>query len=113
MSTREDIATRATIAGVTKVTPFYRQSLKPGDGFVEFAGKVRGDNGFGWIDTWNVWIAVPQDVEAAERWLEEHMQDVIDEVDIRELIVTTAGPSNRLLGGQVVNGLVITGTREG
>lgn len=112
MTTRAEIAAAATLAGITNVTAHYRQSLKTGDGFVELVSRARGDNGFGWVDTWGVWIGLPQDVKAAEQWLEEHLAALMESID-RELVVITAGPANRVLGGQVSNGVSITGTREG
>lgn len=114
MTTRTEIAVAASLAGVTNVTPTYRQSLKPGDGFVELLSRARGDNGFGWVDTWGVWIALAQDVKAAEEWLEQHLTVLMESIDAsRALDVTTAAPANRVLGGQVSNGVSITGTREG
>lgn len=112
MTVRTEIAEAATLAGVTNVSAYYRQTLKTGDGFVELVGRARGDNGFGWVDTWGVWIGLPQDVKAAETWLEEHLGALMESID-DALIVTTAGPANRVLGGQVSNGVSITGTREG
>lgn len=112
MSIRQDIANAATIDALTKVTPYYRQTLKPGDGFVEYGGQVAGDNGFGYVVTWNVWIAVAQDVKTAEEWIEEHLDTVLQSLE-PELIITTASPTNRPIGGQVTNGVLITGTREG
>lgn len=112
MTTRAEIAAAATLADVTNVSPYYRQTAKTGDGFVELISRARGDNGFGWVDTWGVWIGLPQDVKAAETWLEEHLGDLMESID-GALTVTTAGPANRVLGGQVSNGVSITGTREG
>lgn len=112
MTIRQEIAAAATVAGVTKVSNYYRQSLKPGDGFVEYGGQVPGDNGFGYVVTWNVWIALAQDPKTAEEWLEEHLDTVLQSLE-PALIITTAGPTNRPIGGQVTNGVLITGTREG
>lgn len=112
MTTRTDIAEAASLVAGVSVTPYFRQSLKSGDGFVRLASRARGDNGFGWVDTWEVWLAIPQDVVAAEKWLEANLQDLIDELD-DELVVTNAAPAELALPGGVINGLIIAGTREG
>lgn len=112
MSTiREDIAAAATIAGVTNVTPYYRQSTKPGDGFVQLLELNRGDNGFGFMATWQVVIFVAQDVAAAEKWMENHLATLIEELE-PELIVTSAGPDTALLPSGATNTITITGARE-
>lgn len=110
--TRAEIAAAATLAGVTKVTPYYRQSLTTGDGFVRLASRVRGDNGFGWVDSWEVWLAVPQNVADAEKWIETHLEALMTSIDT-ELVVTSAAPAELALPNAVVNGLIIAGTREG
>lgn len=111
MTARSEIAAAASLAGVVNVTPYYRQSLKTGDGFVRFASQARSSNGFGWMKTWEVWVAVPQDVEAAEKWLETNLQPLIDRLDT-ELIVTGAAPAELVLGTTTANGLIVTGARE-
>lgn len=112
MSTRTEIAAAASLPDLTHVTPYHRQSLKLGNGFVRLASRVRGDNGFGWVDTWEVWLALPQNVPDAERWLEEHLGDLMAGIDT-ELVVTSAAPAELALPNAVVNGLIIAGTREG
>lgn len=112
MTTRTDIAAAASLVAGVNVSAYYRQSLKSGDGFVKLASRARGDNGFGWVDTWEVWLAVPQDVVAAEKWIEANLQDLIDELD-DELVVTNAAPAELVLPGGAINGLIIAGTREG
>lgn len=111
MSVREEIAKAATVDGLTKVSPYYRQSTKAGDGFVQLLELNRGDNGFGFMATWQVVIFVPQDVEAAEKWMENHLQTLIDALE-DELIVTNAGPDTALLPSGATNTITITGARE-
>lgn len=111
MSIRDDIATAATIDGLTKVTPYYRQTTKTGDGFVQLLELNRGDNGFGFMATWQVVIFVPQDVADAERWMETNLSALIDALDT-ELIVTSAGPDTVLLPSGATNTITINGARE-
>ena len=111
MTAREEIAAAATIDGLTNVTPYYRQTLTARQGFVRLVSRVRGDNGFGWIDTWQIWLALEQDVVKTEKWLEQHLSDLMAAVD-QELVVTSAAPMELGLS-TVVPGLIIAGTREG
>lgn len=110
MTDRSEIATAATLDGITNVSGYYRQNLKPGEGFVRFAGQQRGDNGFGFVKTWEVWIAVPQDLPSAEKWLEANLDALVDSIDT-ELIVTSAAPAELALPNALVNGLIVAGTR--
>lgn len=105
---RTDIATAATVVGVTSVTPFYRQSLKPGDGFVRLARRERDSSGFGWMDTWEVWIALPSSLVDAEKWLDEHLDNLAHRLNAA-MVVTAATPSELGLGDSTVNGLIISG----
>lgn len=110
MGAREDIAAAAsTVAGVT-VTPKYRQTLKPLQGFVKWSGRRPSDNGLGWMDDWQVWVALSTDVARAEEWLEANLQALIDAAD-SEAIVTNAVPAELVLGANSVNGLIIECSR--
>lgn len=110
MGVREDLAAAAsTVTGVT-VAAEYRQSLTPYFGFVKWGSRVRDDSGLGWMDTWQVWIALPQDVKTAEAWLSEHLAELIAAID-DELVVTTVIPADLVLEGGSTNGLIIEGTR--
>lgn len=111
MSTRTDLATAATGVAGTNVTGTYRQSLKPLDGFVKWNGRRAGDNGHGWLDDWQIWLALHQDVTTAEAWIAANLQDLIEALD-DEMVVTTAVPAELVLGSTSVNGLIIEGSRE-
>lgn len=110
MSTRDELAAVATALDGVNVTGHYRQSLKAGDGFVKWNGRDRDDSGLGWIDIWQVWVALPQDLGAAETWLTEHLEPLIEAID-DVLVVTTVAPREFLLGTKPTNGLIIEGTR--
>jgi hypothetical protein len=109
MSTRTDLAQAATLDGVTNVTPLYRQSLRPGDGFVRLGQRRRAANGFGYIQDWEVWIAVPDDLAAAETWLDTHLAAITETVDA-VIVVTTVTPSQLVLGSATANGIVLAGS---
>lgn len=110
MSARDELAFAANAVTGVSVTGHYRQSLKPGDGFVKWNGRNRDDSGLGWMDSWQVWLALPQDVRSAEEWLTEHLEPLIAVLD-DVIIVTAATPAELVLGAKPTNGLIIEGTR--
>lgn len=110
MSARADIAAAAsTVAGVD-IASEYRQSLTPYHGFVKWNGLNRDESGLGWMDTWQVWLALPQDVKTAETWLEANLPALLDAL-APELYVTTVSPAELVLEGGSINGLIIEGAR--
>lgn len=109
MTTRDDIATAASVADLTNVTPYYRQSIKAGDGFVRLAQRERDSSGFGWIDTYEVWLALPSDTAAAEKWLETNIDTLIGAIN-PVLLVTRVTPAELGLGGTTVPGVIIAGS---
>lgn len=112
MSARDDIAAAASAVSGVSVTSKWRQALNPGQGFVRIASTTRPQNGIGWLNTWQVWIAIPQDAAAAETWLDDHMVPLAAAVR-RELAVTNLTPAQLVLvaGGPGINGLIIEGVR--
>jgi hypothetical protein len=108
-ATRTAIALAASGVADVNVTEYYRQSLKPGDGFVKWVGCSQGDELLGYVDVWQVWLAIPQDVKAAEKWLEDHLSALMAALHT-EVIVTSATPAELLLGATAVNGLIIEGS---
>lgn len=111
MSTRTDIATAASAVDGVNVTPDYRQTLKVGEGFVKWSGRVVDDSRLGWIDTWQVWLGLPQDRAAGEAWITEHLDALLDALDV-ELVVTAALAADLVIGTTKTNGLIIEGTRS-
>lgn len=106
---REDLATAATITGLTNVTEYYRQSLRPGDGFVRMGQRRRAANGFGFVQDWEVWLALPADPATAEKWLDDHLTEITEAVS-GVIVVTTATPSELILGQDSANGVVLAGS---
>lgn len=107
MTARSDIA--AALSGVegVNVTDYYRQSLKTGDGFMRLAVRNRDDSSFGWVDTYEAWIAMPQAEADAERWLEANLAALCDAAST-VAVVTSATPSELALSSSVVvSGLII------
>lgn len=110
MTSRADIAAAMTATGVVNVTGAYRQTLKPGEGMVRWAGTSQASNRFGWVTTWQVWIALPQDVAAAEVWVDANMAALVDAAN-NEMTVTQVSPQQLALGDTLTNGLIIEGGR--
>jgi hypothetical protein len=112
MTARDEIAAAAsTVAGVN-VTPYYRQNLQAGQGFVRLHAKARDNSGFGWMDTWQVWLALPQDIPTAEAWLDDTTPALIEALS-PVLVLTTVTPSTLVVDANSVPGVVIEGAREG
>lgn len=114
MSARDELAAAAsTISGIN-VTPRYRQSPKPGDGFVRLSQRARDDSGLGFIDTWQIWLAVSQDVVTTEQWLEDNLDDLLAALD-GAMYVTTVTPTELVIGtgGPSIPGVIVEGAREG
>lgn len=112
MTTREDIAAAASTVDGLNVTPYYRQNLTTGNGFVRLAVRNRPSNGFGWLDTWEVWIAGPSDIEAAEKWIEAK-QDALLAALKAEMHISSLTPSDLTVGNTSTPGIVVSGVREG
>lgn len=111
MSIREDIATAATVDGVTEVTPYYRQGAKPGQGMVRLDRVARDASGLGRIATWQVIVFLPQAIATAEAWLDENTTTLLDAIGA-ELVVLSATPSQVSLDTGTAPALVIEGARE-
>lgn len=113
-ATRAAVAAAASSVTGVNVTAYRRQNLAPLQGFVHFTRRARSGNRIGWVDTWQVWVALPTDVEAAEKWADDHLPELLDALRA-ELVITSAFPAELLpgTGAPTVPGLVIEGAREG
>jgi hypothetical protein len=112
-TTRTDLAAAAsTVAGIA-CAPYYRQSFRAGDAAVRLDHRTRDDNGY-WLDTWQVWVALNQDVLTAERWLDDHLDDLTAALSA-EMVVTTITPTELVIGtgGASIPGVIVEGVREG
>lgn len=110
LATRTAIAAAATVDGVTDVSARYRQSTQVGHGSVRLEDCIRDDSGFGFVDVWQVVIFLPQSIEAAEAWLDEHLDAVMDAVS-SELTVLSATPATVALAQGTAPGVIISGVR--
>lgn len=107
---REAIAAAAsTVAGV-HVTPYFRQVTKAGQGMVR-RDRTDYPNRFGGVVSWQVFVFLPQDLSAAERWLDENGPALVEAVS-GELTVRAMTPQQLALDAGAVPVVVIEGTRE-
>lgn len=109
---REDLAAALTAVPGVNVAPYYRQNAQPGMGFIRLHAKTRDDTGMGFMDTWQAWILLPQDLAAAELWLETNLPALIAAA-APHIVITTITPSQLVLEQGTVPGVVIEGAREG
>lgn len=112
MTDREDLAAAAsTVDGVT-VAPFYRQTTKVGDGWIDDGPIVPAENGFGWIATWRIRVVTPQDNAASQAYLDSKAPALVAAL-ARELTVTQIDRELGVFeaGGPVVPVITITGAR--
>lgn len=107
---RAAIATAASTAAGVKCRPEFWQISRPGDGLVRMAYADRSADGFGFIVTWQVNIALAQDLKAAEKWIDEHLDELVAAIGA-ELVVTRVEPVELLLDTGRVPAVVIEGTR--
>lgn len=91
MSAREEIA-EAVSASFTGVvcTPYYTQATNPGAAFVRLE-RIDFPNRFGGVAHWNVVVVLPQDLAAAEAYLEEIIPGLLPALS-PHLVVTSVAP---------------------
>lgn len=110
MSVRQALAAAVSDVEGYNVTPYYRQTTKAGDGFVSFAGTTPSENGFGWMDSWQILVILGGDLKASEIRLDDDLDKILDALD-PHLIVTQVTPSQIAFDTSVVSALVIEGVR--
>ena len=99
----------STVEGVS-VSAYFRQTTRPGDGFVRNGG-ITYPNKFGGVVTWQVLITLSQDIATAEKWLDTKLPQVVGALGA-EMTVRTASPQQLALDTGNVPCVVIEGTRE-
>jgi hypothetical protein len=111
MTARDELAAAAsTIDGIT-VTAGFRQVTAPGDGFVQRSTIATDPSGFGWLQTWRIFVCAGQDMAAAEAFYDEHAAQLLTALR-RQLLDLALEPQELVYGTATTNALVLTGTRE-
>lgn len=89
MSVREELAAAASGVPDISAAPYYRQTTTPGSAFVRL-DRIEYPNRFGGICHWSVVVVLPQDLAAAERFLEEYLpplrEALADHLVVREVV---------------------------
>jgi hypothetical protein len=103
-------AAASTVEGIT-CSPTYVQSLSAGDGSVRYVGANAAANGFGFVHTWEVAVALSTDVVTAEEWIDTHLEELAAALRPEIHVDTITATELLLPAGSVINGLIVTGTR--
>ena len=107
---RNLIADAANTVTGFNVTPYFRQTTKPGDGMVRLERMNRDTSGFAYMYIWQVLIVLPQDIAQAEKFLDEHVSSLVTAIS-EELIVTTVTPQQLALDTGTIPVVLIEGNR--
>lgn len=99
-----------TVLGPKRCAPYYRSSARPGDAWVSFARRDRDDTGLGYMAAWEIRVALHQSLEAAEKWVDAHADDLADAVG-QHLIITAVVFVTLVTDQGNVPGLVVEGVR--
>lgn len=108
---RQAIAAAAsTVDGIT-CTPYFIQSTEPGAAMVRL-DRIEYPNPFGGVCYWNVVVMLPQDQQAAEQYIEQHIPAVRDAI-APELVIDRIQPTRLDIPGVgVLSTVFISGHRE-
>lgn len=106
---REAIAAAASTVEGVNVSPWYRQSVKAGDGCVRY-DRTNYPDPFGGLVTWQVVITLPSDLAAAEKWIAAHGSDLRTAVS-EELMVRSMTAVQLAIDSGTVPSIVIEGQR--
>jgi hypothetical protein len=102
----------AALNSVDGVKYFAKVPAAPRQGDAWLRWRAERDDEFGGFDhTWYVAIVTPQGEEAADAWIDDHIDELL--AVIRPVVYATAyGPANVGTDASPVDGLLITTTRE-
>ena len=99
------------VLGERRCTPYYRQSTRTGDAWVSLARHDRDDTGFGYMAAWEVRVVLHQDLAQAEKWVDEHVDDLVDALE-QYLVVTAVVMVTLVTDTGNVPGVVVEGVRS-
>lgn len=108
---RQLLADAASSVDGIKVSPYFRQGTRAGDGMVRLDRTVRAANNFGYINTWQVIVMLPQDLAAAEKYLEQHASALVEALG-EVMVVASVTPQQLALDTGLVPCVFIEGNRE-
>lgn len=109
---REVLAAAASTVEGISVTPWFRQTTKAGQGMVRLDRRIRDESGLPYFNNvWQVLIVLPQDIAAAEKYLEQKLDALLEALS-EQMAVSTATPQQLAIDTGTVPVVVIEGTRE-
>lgn len=111
MNSREEIAAAANLEDGIQITPYYELVSAPGQGYVERT-RTEFPNKFGGEDYWGVVVYVPQELKAAQAWIDDNQARIVKALS-KAMVVTLAQPQMILLqDNPSIRALVVEGHRE-
>lgn len=111
MNSREEIAAAANLEYGIEITPYYELVSTPGLGYVERT-RTEFPNKFGGEDYFGVVVCVPQELKAAQAWIDDNQARIVKALS-KAMVVTLAQPQLILLqDNQSIRALVVEGHRE-
>lgn len=87
------------------MSPNYRQVTQAGQGYVFWAGMTRDSSGFGYMDTWQVIVGVPQGMAAGETWISARL-DALTAALEAVAVVTRVAAAELTMGETSANTIV-------
>lgn len=95
---REHLAQAArSVPGVRGAAPYYTQTTTPGHVFVRL-DRIEYPNPFGGLWHWNVVLVLPQDMAAAEKYLEQVTPDLVNALQ-EHLVIREVLPQRLSISG--------------
>lgn len=111
MSFRADLATAISVVDGVHCTAYHRQTTNPGEAMIRLDRRIRSENGFGYMNTWQVVVILPQNLAQAEGWIDTHGDELIDAA-ANHLVVQSLVPGQLPVGSTLVPCVVLEGVRE-
>ena len=108
---RAALATAAdSVLGADRCSAYYRQTARPGDAWVSWSRMDRDSTGFGFMESYEVRVVLPQDLGAAEAWADENTAALVEALSA-DLTITAAAMVTLVMDAGNIPGLVVTGVR--
>lgn len=108
---RQLLATAASTVDGVEVAANYRGSTTVGNGLVRLDRMTRSENGFGYMNTWQVVVFMPADAAAAEAYLDAKVGPLVAALE-PHMTIETITPAQLKLTTGTSPVVFIQGTRE-
>jgi len=108
--TRQAIADAVNTVDAINVSPYFRQTTRPGEGMVRL-DRMEWPNPLGALATWQVVVILPQDLATAEQYLDTKVSALVEAAS-KELAIRRVTPQQLTLDTGAVPCVFIEGQRE-